>query len=160
MPVQKRKTWCFFSTPALTLRWVNTKDLLFKVFYKIFLILKSVFWFAPQHLHDCIGVYNYELNSCVGSFCIPGSVLNIQTFEQKIYVLYIDSSPIKKYIFMDQVVFSPSSECQLIPFNDEYLRTEVRLSEFSLYEDKWTCKNLFEPGLSSGRSIFFFSCSS
>ena len=61
---------------------------------------------------------------------------------------------------MDQVVFSPSSECQLIPFNDEYLRTEVRLSEFSLYEDKWTCKNLFEPGLSSGRSIFFFSCSS
>ena len=55
---------------------------------------------------------------------------------------------------MDHVVFSPNNECQLIPFNDEYLRTEIRLSEFSLYEDKWTCKNLFEPGLSSGRSIF------
>ena len=88
----------------------------------------------------------------MGSFCIPGSVLNIQIHSKKIYIMYIDSHPQIRYDSEDTIVFSPTGECPLQIIPDNFARVKIKLGELSVHNEKWQCINLFEPGLSSGRS--------
>ena len=66
--------------------------------------------------------------------------------------MYIDSHPNAKYNFMDTIVFSSTGECPLHTIADTFRKAKIRFCELSVHNEHWQCKNLFEPGLSSGRS--------